>query len=137
MNLQCYAGKIMVKEHQPTNAIHIPAFYYLQDKLGTIFYVGEYQKHLQKSWKHLKYQNMDCVKSVRIRSYSGPYFPHSDWIQRVRSVYPYSVRMRKNADQNNSEYGHFLSSDVQQSQGMIEYMSTRALIQKQSFADVL
>ena len=35
-----------------------------------------------------------CVKSVRIRSYSGPY----------------SVQMRKNTDQNNSEYGHFSRS---------------------------
>ena len=35
------------------------------------------------------------VESVRIRNYSGPY----------------SVRMRKNTDQNNSEYGHFLRSD--------------------------
>ena len=34
---------------------------------------------------------MHCAKSVRIRSYS--------------------VRMRENADQNNSEYGHFLRSD--------------------------
>ena len=32
-----------------------------------------------------------CVKSVRIRSYSGPY----------------SVQMQENTDQNNSEYGHF------------------------------
>ena len=32
-----------------------------------------------------------CVKSVRIRNYS--------------------VRMRENANQNNSEYGHFLWSD--------------------------
>ena len=32
-----------------------------------------------------------CGKSVRIRSYSGLY----------------SVRMRKNTDQNNAEYGHF------------------------------
>ena len=24
------------------------------------------------------------------------------------SIFPYSIRMRKNADQNNSEYGHFL-----------------------------
>ena len=38
--------------------------------------------------------NWHCVKSVRIMSYSGPY----------------SVRMRDNADQNNSEYGHFLRS---------------------------
>ena len=35
-----------------------------------------------------------CVKSVRIRSYSGPY----------------SVRMQENTDQNNSEYGHFSHS---------------------------
>ena len=36
-----------------------------------------------------------CVKSVGIRSYSGPYFP----------------AFGLNADQNNSEYGHFLRSD--------------------------
>ena len=35
-----------------------------------------------------------CVKSVRIQSYSGPY----------------SVQMRENTDQNNSEYGHFSRS---------------------------
>ena len=37
---------------------------------------------------------LHCVKSVRMRSYSGPY----------------SVRMRENTDQNNSEYGHFSRS---------------------------
>ena len=36
-----------------------------------------------------------CVKAVRIRSYSGPY----------------SVRMRENKDQNDSEYGHFSRSE--------------------------
>ena len=36
------------------------------------------------------------VKSVCIRSYS----------------IPYSVRMRENAEQNNSQYGHFLRSEV-------------------------
>ena len=36
-------------------------------------------------------------------------FPHSDWI---RSISPYSVRMRENMDRNNSEYGHSLCSDV-------------------------
>ena len=40
----------------------------------------------------------DCVKSVHIRSYSGPYFP------------AFGLRMRENIDQNNSEYGHFLRS---------------------------
>ena len=37
-----------------------------------------------------------CVKSVRIQSYSGPHFP--------------PVRMREKTDQSNSEYGHFLRS---------------------------
>ena len=32
-------------------------------------------------------------------------FPHSDWIR-----IPYSVQMRENKDQNNSEYGHFSRS---------------------------
>ena len=36
----------------------------------------------------------DCMKSVLIQSYSGPY----------------SARMQQNTDQNNSEYGHFLRS---------------------------
>ena len=39
---------------------------------------------------------MHCVKSVRIRSYSGPYF-HAFTL---------------NTDQNNSEYGHFSRSDT-------------------------
>ena len=40
-----------------------------------------------------------CVKIVRIRSFSGPYFP-------------YSVRMRENMDQKNSEYRHILRSGI-------------------------
>ena len=28
----------------------------------------------------------------------------------IRRISPYSVRMRENADENNSEYGHFLRS---------------------------
>ena len=31
----------------------------------------------------------------------------------MRSISPYSVRMRENTDQNNSEYGHFSRSDEQ------------------------
>ena len=50
------------------------------------------------------------VKSIRVRSYSGPHFsrifPHSDWIW---------VQMQENAgkmrNHNNSEYEHFLRSD--------------------------
>ena len=34
-------------------------------------------------------------------------FQHLDWILDLQSKSPYSVRTRENADQNNSEYGHF------------------------------
>ena len=30
----------------------------------------------------------------------------------IRSISPYSVQMRENKDQNNSEYGHFFRSDM-------------------------
>ena len=39
-------------------------------------------------------QVRDCVKSVRIRRYSGPHF----------------LAFGLNEDQNNSDYGHFLRS---------------------------
>ena len=50
---------------------------------------------------------MHCVKSIRIRSYSGPHI----W-SFILHISPYSVRMRENADQNNSKYVHFLRSDL-------------------------
>ena len=50
-------------------------------------------------------QHQDCVKSVPIQSYSGPYFPAL-----VLRISPYSVRMLENTDQKNSEYGHFSRS---------------------------
>ena len=45
-----------------------------------------------------------CVKSVRIRSFSGPHFPAFGLNT--------EVRMRENTDQKNSECGHFLSSGI-------------------------
>ena len=53
-----------------------------------------------------------CVKSVRIRSYSGPHIPafglntETEYGETLR-ISLYSVQMRENADQNNCEYGHF------------------------------
>ena len=44
------------------------------------------------------------VKNVCIQCYSNPYFPSFGLIS------PHTVRMWENADQNNSEYGHFLRS---------------------------
>ena len=52
------------------------------------------QKHLESHILKIVTQT-PCVKSVPIQSYSGPY----------------SVRIRENADQNNSEYGYFSRSD--------------------------
>ena len=46
--------------------------------------------------------NTHCVKIVRIRSFSGPYFP-AFWLN--------TVQMRENTEQKNSEYRHFLRSD--------------------------
>ena len=34
------------------------------------------------------------------------------FIPRLLRISPYSVRMRENTDQNNSEYRHFLPSDT-------------------------
>ena len=46
-----------------------------------------------------------CVKSVRIPSFSGPYF-----LAFGLSISPYSVWMWENTDQKNCEYGHILRS---------------------------
>ena len=60
---------------------------------------------------------VNCVKSVRIRRYSGPHFsrifPHSDWIRLYLSVFSLNTeKCGKNADQNTSKYGLFLRSGV-------------------------
>ena len=46
------------------------------------------------------------VKIVRIRSFSGPHFP-AFGLNTERYGLSYSVWMRENTDQKNSEYGHF------------------------------
>ena len=51
-------------------------------------------------------KKIHCVKSVRIRSYSGPHFfcifSHSDWVQRdtphLLRISPYLIRMWENAE---------------------------------------
>ena len=87
------------------------------------------------SVKILVFQIYHCVKSVCIRSYYGPHFssilPHSNselfWStffpafscirtehgEILRIFSPNAGKWGKNADQNNSEYGHFLRSVYQ------------------------
>ena len=69
-------------------------------------------------------RHLHCLKSVRIRSYFGLYFPvfglnteRYPVFSCIRTEYgeilrisPYSVRMRENTDQNNSKCGHSLRS---------------------------
>ena len=35
-----------------------------------------------------------------------------DWIRRIRSIYPYSVWILENADQDNFKYGHFSHNET-------------------------
>ena len=49
-----------------------------------------------------------CMKSARIQSFYGPYFP-SFWLNPNTDT-SYSVRMRENTDQKNSKYGLFSDS---------------------------
>ena len=59
-------------------------------------------------WKPWESHFCYCVKCVRIRSYFGPHFC-CIWTEygKIRSN---AGKCGKNADQNNSEYGHFLRS---------------------------
>ena len=51
-----------------------------------------------------KYKDWHSVKSVQIRSFCWSVFSHIRTEYReIRSISPYSVRMRENADHNNSE----------------------------------
>ena len=59
------------------------------------------------------YITIYCVKNVRIRSYSGPYFPAFGLnTERYGDISPYSVQMWGNTDQNNPEYRYTSRSDV-------------------------
>ena len=57
---------------------------------------------------------LHCVKSVRIRSFPGPYFPAFGLnMERYEVSPPYSFRIRENTDKKNSKYGHFSWSVIQ------------------------
>ena len=76
---------------------------------ASLLVVSNQGQKIAKKW------SWQCVKGVHTRSYSGPHFsrifPHSDWIRidtlRIQSN---AGKCGKNADQNNSKYGHFLRS---------------------------
>ena len=91
---------------------HRTGFFRLQWCLGhiwaygsTVLGCGYYTRYFsQVPWSpFFSVSNSHCVKSVRNRSYSGPYLE-------ILRISPYSVRKRENTDQYNSKYGHFLRS---------------------------
>ena len=57
------------------------------------------------------FKTFHCVKSVRIWRFSGPLFSRirTEYGEILR-IYSYSVQIRENTDQKNSEYKHFLRS---------------------------
>ena len=69
------------------------------------------------------------MKSVRIRNYSGAHFPafglntdrYSVFLRIQLECGPYSVQMRENAYQNNSEYGYLLRSLLEMVLVLYEY----------------
>ena len=62
-----------------------------------IFHVWVFQKMLKVSSKHSFKCSSHCVKSVKIRSFSGPYRPNWSGLSGLR-ISPYSVRMRENTE---------------------------------------
>ena len=51
-----------------------------------------------------------CVKSARKKLFWSVFSRIRTEYGETRSIYPYTVRMRENVDQNNSEYGHISRS---------------------------
>ena len=70
--------------------------------------------YCNRSYIHFSfYCRTHCVKRVRIQSFSGPlFFRIRTEYGKIQSISLYSVRMRENVDQKNSEYGHFSRSEL-------------------------
>ena len=54
-----------------------------------------------------------CVKSPYLELFWSAFSSIRTEYREIRSISPNSVQMRENADQNNSEYGHFSRSGIQ------------------------
>ena len=54
------------------------------------------------------YLKQHCLKSVHIRSFSGPHFPHWTEYGHLQGKFLYSVQIRENTDEENSKHGQFL-----------------------------
>ena len=52
-----------------------------------------------------------CEKCLHLEFFRSVFSRIRTECGEMRSISPYSVRMRENTDQKNSEYGHFSCSD--------------------------
>ena len=91
--------------------IHAGTFFVIKCLCTPKFKVLRNEKNSKRSWFSQFISIIalaNTVKSVRIRSYSGPHYSTP-----YLSVFSPNVeKCRKNEDQNNSEYGHFLHSEI-------------------------
>ena len=88
-----------------------------------IFVISQIEKYR----KLCKISLFHCIKNVRFRSFSSPYFP-AFGLNTSKS--PYSGPMRDNADQKNSKYGHFLRSVFFRYWNLTDYFLPLLAIQK-------
>ena len=125
----CILRDKVSSKHYPKQ-IHVKgnicaSVYFIKTKLIGFYWMGRFFQTTPKTKFHFispameSYANrisFHCVKSVRIQSCSSPHFfrifSHSELIRRdlpYLSVFsPNAGKFGKNADQNNSEYEHFL-----------------------------
>ena len=89
---------------------HTPSF-----PLGTIFMLPKFCMFRKFFFSYIAFQNLllvECNPAWKVSVFEVflvHIFPHLDWIQRD-SISPYSVQMRENTDQKNSEYWDFSRS---------------------------
>ena len=74
-------------------------------------YVCIFLKVIISDLQQMPLSGFHCMKSVQIRSFSWSVFSRiRTEYGKIRSMSPYSVRMRENTDQKNSAFGHFSRS---------------------------
>ena len=106
-----WCGQIVLKVKKSTNVLSKTVAFeilYFQSYLATTSSAEDILDTMLVEAKTMKWCICHCMRSVRIRSFSGPYF--AAFGLNTESISPYSVGMRENADQKNPEYGYFSRS---------------------------
>ena len=82
---------------------------------------------------HFYHKQHHCVKSVNIRSYSGPYFPAFGLNTERYGILVLLSPDARSKDQNNSEYGHFLrgACDAHTLQSAFPYLEHDTSVHKE------